>query len=113
VPMTAVRENVEPGHGPVVGRTAKAASTYFSKVAASDALDKKQIAPSRNARARADSSGNAVMKMIGTVRPWLRKRVCSSRPVMSGILTSVITHDVSSKTGECKKAAADSNAWTV
>src|SRR5271155_4176641 len=80
---------------------------------ASDGLTKKHTAPSRNARTRADSSGNAVMKMIGTVRPWLRRRVCSSRPLMSDILTSVITRDAPSNWGARRNSAADANVCTV
>jgi hypothetical protein len=90
-----------------------ASSTHLIKVDASEGLTRKHTAPWRNARARTDSSGNAVMKMIGTVRPWWRSRVCSSSPPMSGICTSVITHDVSSNWGERINSAADANVSTA
>jgi hypothetical protein len=39
----------------------------------------------------------------------LRRRFCSSIPLMAGICTSEITQEVSSNWGECKNSAADAN----
>src|ERR1700732_2209328 len=100
-------------HRVVASPAANAASTHLIKVGASNGLERKQTAPSCNARRRADSSGNAVIKINGVLRPWLRTTVCSSTPLMSGIRTSVITHDVSSNWRDLKNSAADGNVLTV
>jgi hypothetical protein len=39
--------------------------------------------------------------------------VMSSGPLITGICTSVITHDVSFKWADCKNSSADANVWTV
>src|ERR1700692_2926338 len=36
-----------------------------------------------------------------------------SKPLMAGICTSAITHDVSFKRVDCKNSSADANVWTM
>ena len=50
----------------------RALSRYLTSVGPSNGLIRKQIAPASNARLRTLSSGKAVMKMIGSTRPWAR-----------------------------------------
>ena len=101
-------------HLPVGSRCVpRAASTHLIKAEPSKGLARKQIAPSLNARTRTASLGNAVMKTKGKPRPCLRRKVCSSIPLIPGIRTSEITQEVSSNRGECKNSAADANEWTV
>src|SRR5271154_3932572 len=94
-------------YGFVASPAANAALTHLINVGASNGLDRKQTAPSRNACRRADSSGNAVTNMNGTLFPCLRRALCSSTPLMSGIRTSVNTHDDSFNWGDRKNSAAD------
>src|SRR5258707_6207149 len=91
----------------------RAVSRQLIKVTLSNGLVRKEIAPAFSARARIVSSGKAVMKMNGTRCPWASKRACSSTPLMAGIWTSVITHNVSLKWADCKNSSADANVWTV
>src|SRR5271168_4874012 len=100
-------------HGFVASPAANAALTHLINVGASNGLDRKQTAPSRNACRRADSSGNAVTNMNGTSFPCLRRVLCSSTPLMSGIRTSVITHDDSFNCGDRKNSAADTKVQTA
>src|SRR5271154_4511176 len=100
-------------HGFVASPPASAALTHLINVGASNGLDRKQAAPSRNACRRADSSGKAVINMKGTLFPCLRRALCSSTPLISGIRTSVITHDDSFNWGDRKNSAADGKVWTA
>jgi hypothetical protein len=88
-------------------------SRHLANVSPSNGLVRKQIAPAFSARARLISTGKAVMKMNGTLCPWARKWSCSSTPVISGILTSAITHDVSCRRSDRKNSKADANGWTT
>jgi hypothetical protein len=49
------------------------------------------------------------MKMTGTLCPLMRKRSNSSMPLIAGIWTSVMTHDVSFKRAEFRNSSADAN----
>jgi hypothetical protein len=70
------------------------------------------MAPS-SARVRTPSSGKAVMKINGTRSPLSRMTAMSSGPLMSGICTSAITHDVSFNWADCKNSPADANVRAV
>ena len=88
----------------------RAVSTQLISVGPSKGFVRKHVAPDFIARKRTDFSGNAVMKMNGTLRPLARTRVCSSIPLIVGIRTSVITHAVSCNCGDRRNSSADSNA---
>jgi len=60
-------------------------------------LIRKPSAPAPSARSRTLSSGSAVTKITGVRLPFAMSRLCSSTPLMPGILTSVIRHSVSDK----------------
>jgi hypothetical protein len=88
-------------------------SRHLIKECLSNGLVSKQIAPDFCTRARTDSSGKAVMKMNGKRCPRASRRACSSTPLMVGIWTSAITHEVSLKWVDRKKSSADANVWTM
>jgi hypothetical protein len=92
---------------------ASAVSTYLMRVRASKGLVRKHVAPPFIACVRTTPSGKAVTKMNGTVHPLARSRACNSTPPMTGIRTSVITHDVSLSSADCRKSPADANVRTV
>ncbi len=71
------------------------------------------MAPAFIARAKVPSSGKAVMKMNGTCRPRESKWVCSSTPLMDGMRTSEITHDMPSRRSDFRNSSADANVKTV
>src|SRR5882762_3557140 len=91
----------------------RAVSRHLIKLTLSNGLVRKQIAPAFIARSRIVSSGKAVMKMNGTRCPRPSKRACSSTPLMAGIWTSAITHDVSLKWGDRKNSSAEADVWTM
>ena len=64
------------------------------KTSQSIGLLKKPAAPPAKARALTFSSGMAVMKMIGVLSPLARSSLCSSMPLILGICTSAIRHEV-------------------
>jgi hypothetical protein len=94
-------------------RPCKAVSRHLIRLSLSNGLVRKQIAPALIARFRMVSSGKAVMNMNGTRCPWASKRACSSTPLMAGIWTSAITHDVSLKWEDRKNSSAEAKVWTV
>jgi hypothetical protein len=73
----------------------RAASRHLIKASSAKGLVRKQVAPAFRARVRAVSTEKAVMKMNGTRYPSASKWARSSRPLIVGIRTSAITHDVS------------------
>ena len=77
------------------------------------AWSRKPAAPALNAFVWLLSSGKAVMKMMGTDRPWAIRRFCSSIPLMPGILTSEIRHDVSLERGDSRNSSADPKTWAM
>jgi hypothetical protein len=91
----------------------RAMSRHFIKVSLSIGLLGKQIAPAFSARVRTASSEKAVMKMMRTWCPCASKRAGSWTPLMAGIWTSVITHDVSLKCADRKNSPADANVCTL
>jgi hypothetical protein len=103
-----------PGQSPYSrSRRFSAVSRHSIKVWPLKGLFRKPIAPAFIARARTLSSWKAVMKIIGVRRPWAINRLCSSTPLMPGIWTSAITHDVSFMRGDCRKSAAEANVHAV
>jgi hypothetical protein len=91
----------------------RAVSRYLVKVSLSKGLVRKQIAPAFIARARIASSGNAVIKMNGTLCPCVSNWACRSTPLMPRIWTSAITHDVSLKWADRRNSSAETNVYTV
>src|SRR6266851_2588772 len=103
-----------PSHLPVSPQfPSRAVARQLIKVGPAKGLARKAIAPAFSTRARTLSSGKAVMKMNGTREPWARISVCSSTPLIVGICTSAITHEVSFKWADCKNSSADANVCTV
>jgi hypothetical protein len=92
---------------------ARADARHLIKMSPSKGLVRKQVAPAFIARARLISTGKAVMKMNGTQCPWARRWACSSTPVIPGIRTSAITHDVPRRWSDRKNSVADANGWTM
>jgi len=88
-------------------RLRRAALRHSIKVRRSKGLVKRATAPAFSTRARTVSSGKAVMKINGTRYSRASKKACSSTPLMPGIWTSVITHDVFLRSAECKNSSAD------
>jgi hypothetical protein len=110
---TAARTD-SPSHVPAPPRClTRAASRHFIKVGPGKGLGRKQMAPAFSARARTFSSGKAVMKINGASEPWVRIAASRSNPLITGICTSAITHDVSFKWADRKNSSADANVWTV
>src|SRR6267378_951613 len=91
----------------------RAVARQLTRVGPAKGLARKPVAPAFSARARTLSSGKAVMKMNGTREPWARMSISSSTPLITGICTSAITHDVSFKWADRKNSSADANVWTV
>jgi hypothetical protein len=91
----------------------RAVSRDLIKASLSKGLVRRQIAPAFRTCARTVSPGKAVMKMNGTRCPRSSKMACSSTPLMPGIWTSAITHDVSCKWGDRKNSSADANVWAM
>lgn len=75
-------------------------------------LARKQTAPAFTARTRRLSSGKAVMKINGASLPRARIFARRSKPFISGIRTSAMTHDTSSRRPDCKNSTADANVCT-
>ena len=91
----------------------RAASRHLIKTPPSKGFDRKQIAPAFSALARMLSTGKAVMKMNGTRWPWASRWACRSTPLIAGIWTSAITHDVPLRWPDCRNSSADANVWTM
>src|SRR6266567_7775760 len=91
----------------------RAASRHLTRASPSKGLVRKQVVPACGARARALSMAKAVMKMNGARCPLVSKWACSSTPIIVGICTSAITHEVSFRWGDRKNSSADANVWTT
>jgi hypothetical protein len=90
----------------------RAVSMQSIKTGPENGLARKQMAPAFIARVRRLSSGKAVIKINGTSLPRMRICVRRSKPLMTGICTSAMTHDESSRWADCKKSTADANVRT-
>jgi hypothetical protein len=100
-------------HFPARRSRFRARSTHSIKTRPAKGLARKPMAPPLIARARTLSSGKAVMKMNGTSLSRLRTCVKRSKPPITGICTSAMTQDVSSRWAACRKSWADAKVRTL